>query len=45
MPVDLYKISADGGKTWTLQCLTEEEVQEHINKGYLVREYYYTGMK
>lgn len=27
-----YRISADGGKTWTVQWLTEEEAQEEVSR-------------
>lgn len=34
----VYVISADGGKTWTSQWLTKEDVQWHLNHGYIVKE-------
>lgn len=32
-----YNISADGGKSWTAQYMTEEEAKEEEIKGYTVR--------
>ena len=34
----LYRISADGGHTWTVQWLTEQDVKAHKKLGYLVKE-------
>ena len=31
-----YNISADGGKSWTAQYMTEEDVKDEIAKGYIV---------
>ena len=33
-----YNISADGGKTFTTQWLTEDEKNEHINKYHFIVE-------
>jgi len=36
----LFDISADGGKTWTAQWLTEEEADEHRREhGYILEEH------
>ena len=34
----LCKISADGGNSWTTQCLTETEIAEHKKLGWIVEE-------
>lgn len=33
-----YKVSADGGKTYTMQYFTEEEAEEHKAMGYIVEK-------
>lgn len=33
-----YKVSADDGKTYTTQWLTEEEAEEHKAMGYIVEK-------
>ena len=36
MHIHLYKVSADGGKTWTRQWLTKTEVKEARQRGWIV---------
>lgn len=33
---DWYKISADGGETWTTQYITEDEAERERKEGYIV---------
>lgn len=33
----LYKISADGGNSWTSQWLTADEARQHRKDGYICR--------
>lgn len=34
----LYKISTDGGRSWTEQWLTDNERDEHLSLGYIIKE-------
>ena len=34
----LYKISADGGNSWTSQWLTAAEARKHRKDGYIVQK-------
>lgn len=40
-----YKISADGGNTWTIQWLHEHEVEECKQLGYIVERVRYVKGK
>ena len=41
----LYMISADSGKTWTIQWLHAHEVEEHKELGYIVEHIPYARDK